>query len=316
MAYIDILSSPSGIQLSDSPMVFKMRINPTSSLWTQDTRQAAVIRMKHGSDTVSEIDVQFEGTIDVDVSDMIAGWFRQKQYDCSTLDRLKDSVSVETFTMEVDYKCKRTDTDYHNTVVHLVQEPVPSCTTTISALEGGLSEYAVFMLQLARLNDADYVSTCDHSFKPFSVEAVNYGESPYPLASGRTYYAEEEHNPLRHRFFFINSNGRLESASLVMRETLNAKTSTTVHKMYKEASLAYTPHVSSDKKSHITYQMSSGYCTREWAEWWAGEFAFAKHYWMEAEDGSIIPVSISMETATAYNKSNEELPHIDFEVNL
>jgi hypothetical protein len=63
--------------------------------------------------------------------------------------------------------------------------------------------------------------------------------------------------------------------------------------------------------------MSSGYVTREWAEWWAKEFLKAHQWWMLYE-GSYVPVVVkeAKKSNGIYDRSKQQMPHIDFTVTL
>ncbi|MBQ9705531.1 MAG: hypothetical protein IJV55_05010, partial [Paludibacteraceae bacterium] len=66
-----------------------------------------------------------------------------------------------------------------------------------------------------------------------------------------------------------------------------------------------------------SWQMSSGYVTREWAEWWALEFLKGRRHWMLYQ-GRYVPVTIkpAKNSVSIYDKSKQQAPHVDFTVTL
>lgn len=68
-----------------------------------------------------------------------------------------------------------------------------------------------------------------------------------------------------------------------------------------------------------SWQMSSGYVTREWAEWWAMEFLNGKRkQWWMLYRGRYVPVIVKAAKSdiTIYDKSKQQMPHVDFTVTL
>ena len=73
-----------------------------------------------------------------------------------------------------------------------------------------------------------------------------------------------------------------------------------------------------------SWQMSSGYVTREWAEWWAMEFLGGKRkqWWMRYPigdaSGTYVPVIVTpaKQDISIYDRSKQQTPHVDFTVTL
>ena len=63
--------------------------------------------------------------------------------------------------------------------------------------------------------------------------------------------------------------------------------------------------------------MSSGYQTREWAEWWAMEFLMARQWWMRLNN-MFLPVTVTPAQSDTgiYDRSKQQMPHVDFLVKL
>ena len=64
-------------------------------------------------------------------------------------------------------------------------------------------------------------------------------------------------------------------------------------------------------------KMSSGTVSRAWADWWVTEFLMAKKYWM-FYDGRWLPVTVTPvdDETLVYDRSEQRLPHVDFEVEI
>lgn len=146
--------------------------------------------------------------------------------------------------------------------------------------------------------------------------------------------------PAGHRhFLFINSMGVYETVSAVMRESLSYGMESTTHSLVQAPSYKGAPILSSHKtKPAADFQMSSGYTTRAWADWWTTEFLAAKHCWMRMYLKSSLPlgsngvptsynweeetywvpcvVTPADEDTLIYNRAEQRLPHVDFDVKL
>lgn len=142
-------------------------------------------------------------------------------------------------------------------------------------------------------------------------------------------------------FLFINSMGVYETVSAVMRESLSYRMESTTHSLVQAPSYKGAPILSSHKtKPTADFQMSSGYTTRAWADWWTTEFLAAKYYWMKMnlagqwvqdvdEEGNVTAVSLNKsaywvpctitpanEDILIYNRAEQRLPHVNFDVKL
>lgn len=148
--------------------------------------------------------------------------------------------------------------------------------------------------------------------------------------------------PTGHRqFLFVNSMGVYETVSAVMRESLSYTMESTVHSLAQGPTYKGSPSLSTHKTSpRATLQMSSGYTTREWADWWTTEFLTAKHCWVKMglngmikqvtnEDGTVADISLNRdaywipctvtpadEETLIFNRAEQRLPHVNFDVKL
>lgn len=119
-------------------------------------------------------------------------------------------------------------------------------------------------------------------------------------------------------FLFINSRGAMESCSATMKESLSINISSQVHAHVERPSFVPTRSLMAiNSGGRRSWSMSSGYQTREWAEWWTMEFLRSSHHWMLI-DGRYFPVTVeaSKSDVPIYDRTKQELPHVDFTVKL
>lgn len=126
-------------------------------------------------------------------------------------------------------------------------------------------------------------------------------------------------------FLFINRRGAVETCS---GQTLEAMGINVENKQYsRNGGAAFRPTrtlMSFGADGRRSWQMSSGYVTREWAEWWAMEFLSGKRkqWWMRYPigdaAGTFVPVVIepAKKEVSIYDRSKQEMPHVDFTVTL
>lgn len=133
-------------------------------------------------------------------------------------------------------------------------------------------------------------------------------------------------------FLFINRRGAVETCSGMTKESMNISTET---KQYSRTDgPAFQPKrslmaIGSDGRR--SWQMSSGYVTREWAEWWTMEFLNGKRkqWWMRYSYTAIekgmkvmrekfVPVTIkpAKNDISIYDRTKQQMPHVDFTVTL
>ena len=127
-------------------------------------------------------------------------------------------------------------------------------------------------------------------------------------------------------FLFLNRRGAIETCSGMTKEAMSI--STAVQQYSRSNRPSFKPSrslmaIGSDGRR--SWQMSSGYVTREWAEWWAMEFLGGKHkrWWMLWQGpGQAAPryVPVIVKPAKSdtgiYDRSKQQMPHVDFTVTL
>lgn len=132
-------------------------------------------------------------------------------------------------------------------------------------------------------------------------------------------------------FLFVNRFGGIEDATVSTNETLYYSISKTVYKSVSApfSNVQTVTLMSSSASITPKWNMSSGFVTREWAEWWAGEFLTARCHWMKlpserlsVRTGEVpdvwVPVTIrpKSEDTTVYSRTDSSPMHVDFTVEL
>ena len=189
------------------------------------------------------------------------------------------------------------------------------------AYYGGLTGYELFTYGS---HVSGFYTSLDFSRKPASGELHSTGDirtdSAYSGSAVKTTTAivssgDFERGEMQ-QFLFVNSLGVLETVSAFSLESLSYGIES------EKKNLASAPQyfAKPNRTTHKTggrgvFKMSSGTVNREWADWWTTEFLMAKKYWM-MYDGRWLPVTVTPagDETTIYDKADQRLPHVDFEV--
>lgn len=161
------------------------------------------------------------------------------------------------------------------------------------------------------------------------VDVSNDGTTCYYYAASATPAADiaSEHAPLVLRddqeyvdFLFLNRRGAIETCSGMTKEAMQIDVDMKQYSRVERPTFRPTRSlmaIGSDGRR--SWQMSSGYVTREWAEWWAMEFLGGKRkrWWMKYK-GSFVPVIVepSKKSIGIYDRTKQQMPHVDFTVTL
>lgn len=205
---------------------------------------------------------------------------------------------------------------------------------------GGLSELERYALSN---HPVDFYQKLEFTHKPLTAERWGKGDlrltSEYSSGVKTTVHhiadSEATLPSGHHHFLFVNSMGVYETVSAVMRESLSYGMESSVHSLVKSPLYQGATSLSTYKNTpRASFQMSSGYTTREWADWWATEFLAAKFYWIKMKLGNKllqsgntlgwtssalwVPCTITPaeDETLIYDRSEQQLLHVDFEVNL
>lgn len=132
--------------------------------------------------------------------------------------------------------------------------------------------------------------------------------------NGKKRYAVKQGPMMRH-FIFLNGFGLMESVTAFTRESLDYEIESSLYTLPSEISYRSTTRSANYAGAPSgTFSMSSGYVSREWAEWWLAEFFVTRKAWMY-ENGRYIPVTIIPEDKTElYDRSKPGLLSVNFSV--
>ena len=146
-------------------------------------------------------------------------------------------------------------------------------------------------------------------------------------------YQYREHNPIVLRdsqeyvdFLFVNRRGAVETCSGLMKEAMEMGVSTQQYGRVEGPSFKPTRSIMAlGSDGRRSWNMSSGYVTRDWAEWWASEFLGGKRkrWWMRWKGPGMtaskyVPVIVepAKKSVTIYDRSKQNMAHVDFTVTL
>ena len=119
-------------------------------------------------------------------------------------------------------------------------------------------------------------------------------------------------------FLFVNRRGAVETCSGQMLEAMGIEVETTQYTRVERPTFKPSYSLLSvTKGGRRSWSMSSGRQTREWAEWWTLEFLMAKRWWIKYK-GSFVPVTVqpAKKKTDIYDRSRQQMPHVDFTVTL
>lgn len=134
------------------------------------------------------------------------------------------------------------------------------------------------------------------------------GHAPLVLRDSQTYID----------FLFINQRGAIETCSAVVKENMNIDINSKIYSRVERPTFSPSrSQMAISSGGRRSWNMSSGYQTREWAEWWTMEFLMARQWWMLYK-GHYVAVTItpSKKEIDIYDKQKQQMPHVDFTVSL
>jgi len=125
-------------------------------------------------------------------------------------------------------------------------------------------------------------------------------------------------------FLFINRRGAIETCSGMTKETMEIDVNVTQYARVEQPTFRPSRSLMAfGTDGRRSWQMSSGYVTREWADWWTMEFLGGKRkqWWMRyRRDGRdmFVPVIVkpAKNSVSIYDKTKQQMPHVDFTVTL
>ena len=126
-------------------------------------------------------------------------------------------------------------------------------------------------------------------------------------------------------FIFINRRGAVETCSALVLESMGIDVDV---QQYGRAELpSFKPSrslMAIGTDGRRSWQMSSGYVTREWAEWWVMDFLGGKRkrWWMRYPlydpNGRYVPVVVqpAKRQTSVYDRAKQQMPRVEFTVTL
>lgn len=123
-------------------------------------------------------------------------------------------------------------------------------------------------------------------------------------------------------FLFVNRRGAIETCSAQMLNSMGIDVDT--EKFARTERPAFQPSrslMAISRGGRRSWSMSSGYQTREWAEWWTLEFLMARQWWMLCEYKSngetikkYIPVVVTpaKKQTDIYDQTKQQMPSVSF----
>lgn len=147
-----------------------------------------------------------------------------------------------------------------------------------------------------------------------------YAASVNPAADGKAAHAPLvlRDNQDYHDFLFVNRRGAVETCSGMSLEEMQVEVEIKQYARVERPSFrpgrSLMAIASGGRRS---WDMSSGYQTREWTEWWTMEFLMARQWWMLYQ-GSYVPVIVTpaKKENSIYDRSKQQMAHVDFTVTL
>lgn len=141
------------------------------------------------------------------------------------------------------------------------------------------------------------------------------GHAPLVLRDAQTYVD----------FLFVNHRGAVETCSALMKESMDIDVD--VKQFARVERPSFKPSrslMAIGTDGRRSWKMSSGYVSREWAEWWIMNFLGGKRkqWWMRypigSQNGTYVPVAVepAKSSLNIYDRSKQDMPHVDFTVTL
>lgn len=318
-------SYPTEFNFIENPIIVHVASSyfefPEDSTFRQIVIQVDVHSTWDGKDSTYNFyaDASAGTDLSVDISSALRGAMKGWEPDADTL-----KISYDTaFDCNYPYATFSTTLSEKYMQEGEVFEIAGASRSGAYAYYGGLTNYELLTFDS---HAADFASGMFFTRKPRSGElhavgdistssVLNYGvvrTHGEPVTS-----ADFEKGEMQ-QFLFVNSLGVLETVSALSRESLSYGIESETKNLESGPSYFAKPNRTTHKTGgRGALKMSSGTVNRAWADWWTTEFLMAKKYWM-MYDSRWLPVTVTPaddETAV-YDKAEQRLPHVDFDVEI
>lgn len=147
----------------------------------------------------------------------------------------------------------------------------------------------------------------------------------YPAGTSPAADKKEKHAPIVVRdtqkyqdFLFVNRRGAVETCSALMLESMDIDIETKQYSRVERPAFRTSRSLMAiGSGGRRSWAMSSGYQTREWAEWWAMEFLMARQWWMLYK-GRYVPIIVkpAKENTSIYDRNKRQMTSVEFSVTL
>ena len=127
-------------------------------------------------------------------------------------------------------------------------------------------------------------------------------------------------------FLFLNRRGAMETCSGLTKEAMSITAETQQYSRTERPAFRPSRSLSAiGTDGRRSWQMSSGYVTREWADWWTTEFLGGKRkrWWMLWQGPGLtspryVPVTVesAKKSVTIYDRQKQQMESVDFTVTL
>lgn len=119
-------------------------------------------------------------------------------------------------------------------------------------------------------------------------------------------------------FLFVNRRGAVETCSALILEAMNIDIDVDQYNRVERPSFIPTRSLFTIATGgRRSWEMSSGFVDRYWAQWWVQEFLKGQRHWMRIGD-KYVPVIVepAKKSVSIYDRTKQQMPHVDFTVTL
>ena len=117
---------------------------------------------------------------------------------------------------------------------------------------------------------------------------------------------------------FINGFGAIENISVRSKDSLSYEMGDgATHSLVQDASVRpYDRRYATKSQPVGVYQMSSGYVSKQWAEWYVQELLVSPRVWMQMGDVWVPCIIEAGDDCVIYDRTKPSMPHVDFTIRL
>ena len=120
-----------------------------------------------------------------------------------------------------------------------------------------------------------------------------------------------------HFLRFINGFGAVENISVRAKDKLSYEVGGEVHSLVQDGGLRPTDRRYATKSQPVgSYELSSGFVPRRWAEWYVQELLTTPRAWMQVGDVWVPGLIEADDDCVIYDRTKPEMPHVDFTFRL